>query len=254
MRVLRAVTAAVIVILSVSAAAAESIRLVGGSTSIVTVINPVKDAFEKATGITIYATPLGSKVALQQLDAGDAEVATAAHTFDELMGVIKKEKVSLRNQADSLRWVQLAPPTGYRVIVNPANPVSTLSKEQLAGIFSGRFTNWKDVGGKDSPIIGVVSSLSPGTNETFSKTFLEGKKITIETLDATSATDLRYFVATNPEAVGFVASGIVDSSVKAVETQEMKSKPIILLTVGEPSAKVKKLINFIAAEGAKYIK
>lgn len=245
---------AAIIVLTVSIAAAESISLVGGSTSIVTVVNPIKAPFEKATGITLNATALGSKVALQKLDAGEAEVATAGHSFEELTGVIKKDNITLKNPVDSLKWVQLAPPATYKVIVNAANPVAKLSKEQLAGIFSGKISNWKEVGGKDAPILCVVSNLSPGTNEAFSKTFLDGKKITVDTLDASSAADLRQNVAANPDSIGFVAAGFIDGTVKGIETLEMKSKPIILLTVGAPSAKVQKLIDFVKAEGSKYIK
>jgi len=248
-------TVAAILSCSVSiASAAETITLVGGSTSIVTVVNPIKAPFEKATGITLNATALGSKVALQKLDAGDAEVSTAAHSFDELTAVIKKDNIALKNPVSALKWVELAPPTNYKVIVNPANPVSKLSKEQLAGIFNGKISNWKDVGGKDAPILCVISNLSPGTNEVFSKTFLDGKKITVETLDASSAADLRQNVAANPDAIGLVAAAFIDSSIKGIETLEMKSKPIILLTVGAPSAKVQKLIDFVKTEGPKYIK
>ena len=249
-----AAVAAAVVALSVSIATAESINLVGGSTSIATVVNPIKGPFEKATGITLNATALGSKVALQKLDAGDAEVATAGHSFEELTGVIKKDNITLKNPIDSLKWVQLAPPTNYKIIVNPANPVTRLSKEQLADIFNGKATNWKEVGGKDAPILCVVSNLSPGTNEAFTKTFLDGKKISVDALDASNAADLRQNIAVNSDSIGFVAAAFIDGSVKGVETLEMKSKPIILLTVGAPSAKVQKLIDFVKAEGTKYIK
>lgn len=239
---------------STMALAAESINLVGGSTSISTVINPVKAAFEKATGITLYATAAGSKIALQKLDAGDAEVATAGHTQEELFGNIKKDNTKLKNPLESINVIKLAEPTSYSVIVNPANPVSKLSKDQLNGIFTGKITNWKDVGGKDAAILCVVSNLSPGTNDAFTKTFLGGKKISIDTLDASNATDLRQNIATNPDAIGFLASALIDSSVKGVETLTMKSSPIIMLTIGKPSPKVQKLVDFILGEGKQYIK
>ncbi len=232
-----------------SMAQAESITLIGGSTSIAAVINPVKAAFEKKTGITLNATAAGSKVAFQKLDAGEAEVATAGHTFDELMGNIKKSNVTLKNPVETFTVIKLAEPTNYSVIVNPANPVAKLAKEQLEGIFTGKIANWKDVGGKDAPILCVVSNLSPGTNEAFSKTFLDGKKITVESLDASNAADLRQNIATNPDAIGFMASAMIDGSVKNVETLPMKSSPIIMLTVGKPSAKVQKLADFILGEG-----
>lgn len=236
------------------ALAAESITLIGGSTSISTVINPVKAAFEKATGITLYATAAGSKIALQKLDAGDAEVATAGHTQEELFGNIKKDNIKLKNPVENINVIKLAEPTNYSVIVNPANPVAKLSKEHLEGIFTGKIANWKDMGGKDAAILCVVSNLSPGTNDAFSKTFLGGKKIAIDTLDASNATDLRQNIATNPEAIGFLASALIDASVKKVETLPMKSSPIIMLTIGKPSPKVQKLADFILGEGTKYIK
>lgn len=245
---------AAIAVTSCISFAAESITLVGGSTSIASVINPIKAPFEKATGITLNATALGSKMALQKLDAGEAEVATAGHTFDELMGVIKKDNVKLKNPVDSLKSVQLSHPALYKVIVNPANPVSMLSKEQLEGIFTGKISNWKDVGGTDAPILCVVSNLSPGSNEVFAKTFLGGKKISIDTLDASNAADLRQNIASNPDAIGYLPAALIDASVKGVESIAMKSQPIILLTIGAPSAKVQKLIDFIKAEGPKYIK
>lgn len=239
--------------LSVSLATADEIKLSGGSTSITTVINPVKAAFEKASGHTINALAAGSKVALLKLDAGDVEVATAAHTPEELFGVIEKEKLQLKNR-DNLKVFKLADATSYAVIVNPANTVAKLSKEQLNDIFSGKISNWKGVGGKDAPILCIVSNLSPGTNGLFSETFMDKKKISVEGLDASTAADLRQNVASNPEAIGFLVASLADASVKKVETPAMKSKPIILLTVGAPSAKVQKLIDFIAAEGPKYIK
>lgn len=239
---------------SITASAAESITLVGGSTSIASVINPVRAAFEKKTGITINATALGSSVALHKLDAGDAEVATAGHTFDELLARMKKENIALKNPVESLKSVQLAHPANYSVIVNPANPVSKLSKEQMAGIFTGKISNWKDVGGKDAAILCVVSNLSPGSNEVFSKTFLGGKKIAIETLDASNAADLRQNIATNSDAIGYLPAALIDSSVKGVETVIMKSQPIILLTIGKPSPKVQKLVEFIQGEGKVLIK
>lgn len=234
--------------------AAESITLIGGSTSISTVINPIKGPFEKATGITLSATAAGSKIALQKLDAGEADVATAGHTFAELLGNIKSSNIALKNPVDKLNVIQLAQPASYSVIINPANPVMKLSKEQLEGIFTGKVTTWKDVGGKDAPILCVVSNLSPGSNEVFAKTFLGGKKIAIDTLDASNAADLLQNIATNSDAIGYLPAAMIDSSVKAVETLPMKSSPIIMLTIGKPSPKVQKLADFILGEGTKYIK
>jgi phosphate transport system substrate-binding protein len=237
-----------------TAAQVEQIVLIGGSTSIATVINPVKAAFEKATGIMLSATAAGSKIALQKLDDGLADVATAGHTFDELISNMNKDKIVLKNPVEKLNVIQLAQPAGYSVITNPANPVAKLSKEQLSGIFTGKISNWKEVGGTDAAILCVVSNLSPGSNDVFSKTFLDGKKISIETLDASNAADLRQNIASNVDAIGYLPSALLDGTVKPIETLPMKSSPIIMLTVGKPTPKVQQLADFILGEGAKYIK
>lgn len=236
------------------ASAAESITLIGGSTSISTVINPIKAHFEKATGITLNATAAGSKIALQKLDAGEADAATAGHTFEELLGNIKTSNIALKNPVEKLNVIQLAHPANYAVIVNPANTVVKLSKEQLEGIFTGKIANWKDVGGKDAPILCVVSNLSPGSNDIFAKIFLGGKKISIDTLDASNAADLLQNIASNADAIGYLPAAMIDATVKSIETLPMKSSPIIMLTVGKPSPKVQKLADFILGEGSKYIK
>lgn len=238
---------------AVSPALADEIKLSGGSTSITTVIAPIKAAFEKASGHTINGIAAGSKAALLKLDAGDIEVATAAHTPEELFGVIEKENIQLKNR-DNLKVVKLAEATSYAVIIHPLNPVNELSKEQLNDIFSGKASNWKDVGGKDAPILCVTSNLSPGTNALFSSTYMDGKKISVEGLESSTAADLLQNVASNPEAIGFLVATLADASVKKVSAPAMKSKPIILLTVGAPSAKVQSLIDFILVEGSKYIK
>ncbi|MFZ4855757.1 MAG: substrate-binding domain-containing protein [Desulfuromonadaceae bacterium] len=237
-----------------TAAQIEQIVLVGGSTSIATVINPIKAPFEKKTGILLNATAAGSKIALQKLDEGLADVATAGHTFDELFSNIKRDKVALKNQVESLNVIQLAQPADYSVIINTTNPVAKLSKEQLSGIFTGKIANWKEVGGNDAAILCVVSNLSPGSNDVFSKTFLDGKKIPIDTLDASNAADLRQNIASNADAIGYLPTAMLDTSVKSIETQAMKSSPIIMITVGKPTSKVQQLADFILGEGAKYLK
>ncbi|MDD2366948.1 MAG: substrate-binding domain-containing protein [Desulfuromonadaceae bacterium] len=248
------VVMALVAATSVTVLAAESITLIGGSTSISTVINPIKEAFEKKVGITLNATAAGSKVALQKLDAGDADVATAGHTPEELFANIKKDNIKLKNTHESINVIKLAEPANYSIVINPANSVTKLSKEQLEGIFTGKISNWKDVGGNDAAILCIVSNLSPGSNSVFSKVFLGGKKIAIDTLDASNAADLRQNIATNPDSIGYLPSAMVDTTIKSVDTLPMQSSPIIMLTIGKPSPKVQKLADFILGEGKHYIK
>jgi phosphate transport system substrate-binding protein len=130
------------------------------------------------------------------------------------------------------------------VIVHKDNPVAKLSKEQLTGIFTGKIANWKEVGGKDAPILVVWGSLTQGTNSMFVKNIMDGAKPTSEVISATTAEDIRQNVASNPEAVGIGPQAIVNDSVRSPETPEV-ARPITLITKGAAPPKVQKLLDFL---------
>lgn len=138
-------------------------------------------------------------------------------------------------------------------MVNKVNPVNKLTKEQLKGIFSGKITNWKDLGGNDSPILIVLSNTNPATNGMFRKNILDGEPFAKEVLEQGRFEELRGAVETNPEAIAFGSSTILGPNVKQIETPEI-SRPIIMVTKGEPSAKIKNLIDFINGPGKSMVK
>ncbi len=242
----------VIFLLSLSISAyAQEVKVGAGAAPTENVLKPVKEHFEKATGIKLQIIASGPKIALQDLEKGTVDAAAAGLTFDDWMGLMKKEGAEVKDPA-SLQQVTIGKDK-IIVLLHKDNPVSKLSKEQLKGIFTGKIANWKDVGGKDMPIIVVWGKLIPGTNSLFVKNMLDGESQTKDVLEATTAEDVRQNVASNPEAVGIGPAAVVDATVKSPETPEV-ARPIILLTKGKPSPNVQKLIDFIKGEGQKYIK
>jgi phosphate transport system substrate-binding protein len=89
-----------------------------------------------------------------------------------------------------------------RVLAHKDNPVTTLSKEQLKGIFTGTITNWQEVGGPDLPILIVWGTLIPGTNSLFVKQILDGEAQTQAVLETATAADVQQTIMANLEAVG----------------------------------------------------
>ncbi len=245
-------TATIVFLFSLSIIAfAEEIKVGAGAAPVENVLKPVKEHFEKATGIKLTIIASGPKIALQDLEKGAVDAAAAGLTFDDLMDLMRKEGAEVKDPA-SLQQVTIGKDK-IIVLLHKDNPVSKLSKEQLKGIFTGKIANWKDVGGKDMPIIVVWGKLIPGTNSLFVKNILDGQAQTRDVLEATTAEDVRQNVASNPEAVGIGPVAVVDATVKSPDTPEI-SRPIILVTKGKPSANVQKLIDFIKGEGQKYIK
>lgn len=93
------------------------------------------------------------------------------------------------------------------VITHPSNPVSQLSSEQLSGIYSGKITNWNQLGGPNRPIMLVSHLQTSGTASTF-YSYVFGKSAdwqlapNLQELD--NSTDVAAMVNENPGAVGFV--------------------------------------------------
>lgn len=239
-----------ILMLSIGAFA-EEIKIGAGAAATENILKPIKEHFEKATGVKLTIISSGPKLSMIDLEKGAIDAAAVGLTFEDLLILMKKEGAEVKDPA-SLQHVTIGKDK-IIVLLHKDNPVSKLSKEQLKGIFTGKITNWKDVGGKDMPIIVVWGKLIPGTNSLFVKNILDGESQTKDVLEATTAEDIRQNVASNPEAVGIGPVAVVDASVKSPETPEV-SRPIIFITKGKPSPNVQKLIDFIKGEGQKYIK
>ncbi|HEY3308165.1 MAG TPA: substrate-binding domain-containing protein [Desulfuromonadaceae bacterium] len=238
-------------ILSVTLSAAEELRIGAGAAPTENVFKPIKAAFEKATGLTLSVISNGPKQAFLDLDKGNVEAAAAGLSYDEWQKLMAKEGNEIKN------------PAGYQsavigkdriaVITHKDNRIEKLTKEQLQGIFTGKIANWKEVGGKDMPILVVWGTLIPGTNTMFTKIILDGAPATKEVLDATTADDIKDKVKSNLEAIGIGPAAVVDGQVWSPQSPEV-ARSITLLTKGEPSSKVKKLLDFIKSDGAKLIK
>jgi len=234
------ILSALTLILSSTLHAAE-LKLGGGAPPIEKAIMPVKAQFQESTGIILNIKSYGPKFALEDLARGEIEGAVLFLKPEEVAGMIAKEKIPL--DPATLKGAEVGKDT-VKVIVNPNNPVSKLSKEQAKGLFSGQITTWKEVGGNDAPVLVVFSPLIKGVNELFAKHVMGGTPYTKEVLETGSAQEVRNAVATNPEAIGLSAVGMVNSSVKALQEPEI-SVPVIIYSKGEPSPALRKLIDFL---------
>ncbi|GAB4303473.1 MAG: phosphate ABC transporter substrate-binding protein [Desulfuromonadia bacterium] len=228
--------------LSLAATAfAADLKLGGGAPPIEKAIMPVKAKFQESTGIILDIKSYGPKFALEDLARGVIEGAVLFLKPEEVAGMIKKEGIHL--DPATLKGAEVGSDR-VKIIVNPKNGVTKLTKDQAKGIFSGAITNWKDVGGADTPVLVVFSPLIKGVNELFSKHVMGGVPFTKEVMETGSAQEVRGAVATNPEAVGLSAIGMVNATVKPLDEPEI-SVPVIIYSKGEPSANLKKLIDYL---------
>lgn len=145
-----------------------------------------------------------------------------------------------------------------KVIVHPSNPITKLSKEQLKGLNTGKLTSWKEVGGSDAFAIVVTSHAGSATKKVFQKLMMDNEPYVKDAIQVETTRKEIEEVGNIPEALGAVSAGFLNlpelkGKVKVVESPEI-SRPLMLVTKGDPSPEVKKIVEFFKGEGKKHIK
>ncbi|RJQ50416.1 MAG: phosphate ABC transporter substrate-binding protein [Nitrospiraceae bacterium] len=245
----------IILLAAITAGAAEVVRLHGSTTVQKRVMEPGKEALEKATGIKLELIGNGTGNGLEDLikSACDASMAS-----EELADAVSSMKLATGLETTSELKPNVITSDVIKVIVNPSNPVTKLTKEQLKALHTGKITNWKEVGGPDLPVIVVTSHLGSATRKVFQKTIMDGEDYVVGALEVETTRKEIDNVNMFPEGIGAVSMGFVnlpgnEGKVKIVETQDI-SRPLMLITRGEPSPSVKKVLDFFKGDGKRYIK
>ena len=154
-------------------------------------------------------------------------------------------------------------------VVNPKNPINELSLDQLKDIYTGKITNWKELGGADANIVVVSRDTSSGTYETWEEMVMKKAKVMPKALLQASNGAVEQVVAKNPNAIGYVGLGYLAPSIKGLhigkvaasaETALSKewplSRELYVFTNGEPAGAYGALIKYILdpAKGQKALK
>ncbi len=175
-----------------------------GSTSMADVMGALTEAFKaKEPDITVNYSGTGSGSGISGVLDGTCDIGLSSRE-------LKQEEV---DQGAVAHVVAL---DGVAVVVNPKNPVSDLTTEQIADIFTGKITNWSDLGGADSPIAVYGREDGSGTRSAFEEIVgVEGA--CTYTNEYGSTGDVIGNVASNENAIGYASLSAVDSSVTAVQ-------------------------------------
>jgi phosphate transport system substrate-binding protein len=159
---------------------------------------------------------------------------------------------------------------GITAVVNPANPVSNLTFDQLRSIYNGNISNWKEVGGEDKKIAAISRDSSSGTYEYFKEAVLKGDEYRPDALTQAATGGIVGEVSQNPNAIGYVGVAYLDDSVKALNLDKGNgsvsptlenimsgtyplSRPLYFYTNGEPSGLTKEFIDFVLSEKGQNI-
>lgn len=227
-----------------------SISMVG-STSMEKFANALSEVFmEKYPNVTVQAEFVGSGAGIEAVTSGSADIGNSSRNLTD------EEKAN--GIAENIVAID-----GIAVVVDPANTVADLTKQQLTDIYSGTVTNWSEVGGSDSPIVVVGREAGSGTRSAFEEILgLEDACAYSSELDSTGAVMAR--VASTPGAIGYVSLDVLDDTVKALNLEGTEptaenikagsyflSRPFVMATNGEISEQnelVQALFDFVYSD------
>ena len=238
---------------AIQANAGSKTLKVSGSTTVLPIAQNAADAFMTANpGTNIQVSGGGSGVGVQQIG-------------DKLVDIGMSSRDLTKDELAKYKDFVVTPVSldGIAVIVNPANnPVNSLTIAQVRDIYSGKITNWKDVGGKEMAIVVIGRDSASGTRTFFTDTVMNKTNYVKTQFEKNSNGAIQQSVAQTPGAIGYVGLGYIDPTVKAlkisvngtlvepsVKTVIDKSYPIsrslLMITNGQPIGLVKDYIDYI---------
>lgn len=220
----------------------------------------------------IAVTGGGSGTGIAALINGTCDIAMSSRQ-------IKEKEIELVKQRGNSPYEIIAALDGLAVVVNPKNPVSKLTIAQLSDIFTGKITNWKELGGEDTKIVILSREVNSGTHVYFKEHVLRKgnpdskEEFAPRALLMPSSQAIADEVSGNKSTIGYYGMGYISAKQKPVliakdEKSEYIaplidnvikgtypiSRPLFLYTNGAPSAAIKKFIDFmLSPEGQKVV-
>ena len=238
---------------------------VNGSTTVAPIAQAWAEEFmKKYPESKIVVTGTGSGDGIAALINGTADIAMASREMKE------EEKKQFKGEKPKELFIGT---DALSVIVHPKNPIKSLTLEQLKDIYTGKITNWKELGGNDAEIIVYSRDSSSGTYEFFKEFGLEGEEYTPDARRAPSNSAVVQSVAQEENAIGYIGLSFLNENVKGLalsingkelvepsfETAASGKYPLVrklyMYTVGDPEGLAKAFLEFgLSKDGQEIVK
>lgn len=207
------ITAVAVLALCGAVASAETKIVIDGSTT----VGPISKAFadfykENHSGVNITISESGSGNGVKSLMNNACDIANMSR-------FMKPAEFKSCVDKGILPVAHVVAFDGLAVVVNPKNPVKALTVSQIADIYTGKISNWKQLGGEDAKIVVVSRDTNSGTYETFNELVLKKAAITKDAEYVGSNGQARTRVNTTKNAIAYVGLGFVDDTVKPLSVE-----------------------------------
>ena len=204
-----------------------------GSTSMEKVIGALSESYMAANkDVTVNYNPTGSGAGITAVQEGTCDIGLSSRA-------LKDEEKAAGLQETVLAY------DGIAIIVHPDNPVSDLTLEQIAQLYTGEITNWKDVGGNDAQVVLIGREAASGTRDGFES--ITGTKDKCQyRQELTSTGDVITTVSQNPDAIGYASLASIKDSVKALNVDGVTPSEA---SVKDGSYKVQRPFVLVTVEG-----
>lgn len=249
-----------------SKTAAISVTIKGSDTVLPLAQKEAEELMKKNSDVSVTVVGGGSGVGLTALIDATTDIAMTSRDIKT------EEKLKFSEMKKEIEEVIIAY-DALTVIVNPANKVSKLTREQLEKIFTGEIKNWKEVGGADEKIVAYSRESSSGTYEFFKDEVMDKKNYATDVLSLPATGAIVQAVGQTKGAIGYIGLAYETKEVKqlAVSYDQGKtfvepsiasakdksypiSRPLFYMYDKTNAAKVKVIIDYaLSAEGQKNV-
>lgn len=226
---------------------------VAGSTTVLPIAEIAAEKYKEQGGCNVLVSGLGSSAGIEAAITGTAEIASSSRDLTDKEATYDLVKTPVAHD-------------GIAVIVNSDNKVEGLTLSELRDIYDGSITNWKQLGGKDLPILVVNRDEASGTREAFKKIVMGNALFDRASAVLPGTGQVRDVVSRTEGAIGYISIGFVDTpfaktKVRALPIDGIKpneetvksgaypiSRDLFFFTKGEPEGSARCFIKFILSD------
>lgn len=229
---------------------------VSGSTSVGPLMEKEAEKFEETnSNMKVEINQLGSSVGIKDTINGTSQIGMSSRDLKD------------QERAEGIIEVEIAY-DGIAIITNKTNDIKSLTMSQVKDIFTGKITNWRQLGGKDMEIVVVSREDGSGTRDAFQEIIgYTSEELTKKALIGDGSGNIKSTVSNNENSIGFISFEYIDDKIKPINIDEVApsgeniknksykiSRPFLLVYKEENlKDNGNKLIDFILSEEGQKI-